>query len=1230
MSGNCNNTNPLQLTGTSQAGRVLAALDPGSAPIDGRQTYDWILFAKEYARYLQYYNTLGITNGDWQALMQGDISAVLATMAAQSMTLYQNYQSGLYNQLMDLAEGPQAETQAPQLLEAMFDLLFSWVHLVDQQYRLLPTGSSQQVMMGSLIQANLSVPLYFLSSYYKAVSTSPNILVAPVSTTAGIEVIAPLTLTISPAEGFSLIGHPPNAIWSVSNTLIIPPIPLGGGGTLLDQIRTLITSNVFNSVVDSLLTGVGSIATYANNTLESTLTTYNSHTPHYALFLTFLQLFQQSINHLNQFTGSHLNFYYNTVLGLNMQGPIGDQVHLVVTLQKNVPYLIIPQGTAVQAGKNASGTSIYYETTQAYTINQGQVAGLSSIQTLPASDLTYGAYTTVYESPTANSADGDGAPLTSPDGSWAPFGNLQTIKETASLGMAIASRDLYLREGQRTITVTFYVNGKIAVPTTVLQSAFQIQVTGAKGWITASGLTVTNAYGYLQYSFTLDGSNPAVVAYSPSIHKGSFTTSLPMIQFLLNMQAGSYNPMYAINQAGLNSINISTQVLGAKQIVVSTDNGPVDPSKPFMPFGATPHLGSAWTIANKEAFTKNLSNLTLLVEWDKIPAVGLDIYEDTNYPIADATGKLRHRIHQAEVAFLNAGIWVNDQPRGLFTGNELFTSYLYPATWLRNEEKYSQLPGTGAPTWQSSYDAIPLPLDQYSPTIFDDMTDDPYSSTSVSGYSRLTLAGDDFGYDDYLNSILNVTVTSNTSGSTTTQTISRVQPPYTPVIKSLMLSYNSSATQNFAPGNSTFFYLLPFGFQQSATPATVLPAFANKGELYIGLSGMTGNQTLSLLVQVSEGSGNPLENPPAVVWSYLSASNNWTALDPKTQIQDATNGLLQSGLVILTLPADLGLNAPLMGGSNAWVRAAVTSDVDAICNIISIQAQGILAAFADYAGTGVTYSAPVPASTISKWVKGNPSVKTLAQPYSSFGGQGAETSTQFSTRVSERLRHKARAISIWDYEHLVLQQFPQLYKVKCLNHTCYTPESDSSPERFNEGLPGHVTLVTIPNIINQNAVDPYTPYTSLGLLSDISDYLATVVSPFVQLHMANPQFEGVQFDVCVKFLQGYDPTAYGNQLNQAISQFLSPWAYTATEDIDFGGTLAKSVVLKFIEDLPYVDYVTCIQMNQYITATNVLYDLDLATASTSRSILVSYYNPLTGAAHSINPLSNDLTTCDCS
>ena len=44
----------------------------------------------------------------------------------------------------------------------------------------------------------------------------------------------------------------------------------------------------------------------------------------------------------------------------------------------------------------------------------------------------------------------------------------------------------------------------------------------------------------------------------------------------------------------------------------------------------------------------------------------------------------------------------------------------------------------------------------------------------------------------------------------------------------------------------------------------------------------------------------------------------------------------------------------------------------------------------------------------------------------------AQTSTK---RISERLRHKGRAITRFDYERITLEQFPEIWKVKCINHT---------------------------------------------------------------------------------------------------------------------------------------------------------------------------------------------------
>jgi hypothetical protein len=61
--------------------------------------------------------------------------------------------------------------------------------------------------------------------------------------------------------------------------------------------------------------------------------------------------------------------------------------------------------------------------------------------------------------------------------------------------------------------------------------------------------------------------------------------------------------------------------------------------------------------------------------------------------------------------------------------------------------------------------------------------------------------------------------------------------------------------------------------------------------------------------------------------------------------------------------------------------------------------------------------------------------------------------------------------------------------------------------------------------------------------------------------------------------------------------------------------------LNFVEERPYVDFVTCFKMNHIINrntaGTKVLLDVDEAVASTARSILVSYYDEDTNTRHLI-------------
>ena len=272
-----------------------------------------------------------------------------------------------------------------------------------------------------------------------------------------------------------------------------------------------------------------------------------------------------------------------------------------------------------------------------------------------------------------------------------------------------------------------------------------------------------------------------------------------------------------------------------------------------------------------------------------------------------------------------------------------------------------------------------------------------------------------------------------------------------------------------------------------------------------------------------------------------------------------------------------------------------------------------------------TFSAtPLAAGTISKLDQPDSAVKTVSQPFASFGGRGVEQSKAFYTRISERLRHKDRAIDLWDCERLILEAFPQIYKVKCLNHTHYDEGI------YRELAPGHVTVVTVPNLQTQNLRDPLKPFTSLGVLQQIEAFLKKRTSCFARLHVRNPQFEEVRVRFKLRLHDGFDETYHSNLLRQAITRFLSPWAFTNRGTPSFGGKIYKSVLINFIEDQAYVDYVTDFQLFQDIGGAQGSSDLDEVEGSRAVSILVS----APASKHKIDPIKTALgsasgETCSC-
>jgi hypothetical protein len=361
-------------------------------------------------------------------------------------------------------------------------------------------------------------------------------------------------------------------------------------------------------------------------------------------------------------------------------------------------------------------------------------------------------------------------------------------------------------------------------------------------------------------------------------------------------------------------------------------------------------------------------------------------------------------------------------------------------------------------------------------------------------------------------------------------------------------------------------------------------------------------------------------------WYYLSDNNNWREFE-KQFVIDRTRNFTGSGIVTFTLPPDISKDITLLEPGLHWIKTTVTQNCDAVCKMIMISAQAGLVTLVQDQINLIEFYSTLPAGRITKLLAGDALVKTISQPFDSFNGRTRETDEHFYLRVSERLRHKQRAITIWDYEHIILEEFPAIFKVKCINHSGFYPKGNG--EIFCENYPGHVTVVTIPDQQGKSNINPLRPYTPIGLLQDVNDYLLKIISPFVKLHVKNPLFEQIQFDFQVKFYDNLDESFYLQLLNDEIEKFLCPWAFQANTEISFGGTLSKSAVLNFVEERSYVDFVTFFKMNQYISdpvsgLSETKNDIEVAEGTTSRSILVSYYNEDTGEKHKIiSPASCD-------
>lgn len=980
-------------------------------------------------------------------------------------------------------------------------------------------------------------------------------------------------------------------------------------------------------------------------------------TPHLALFIAFLRLFELGQADLNLFTGRHLEFYYKQILGLDRRPRQADRVFVVFELAKNLSEHRIESGALLDAGKDALGHPRHYKTEKEIVINRAAIKSLKSIFADPDDQYR------LYAAEQADSADGQGAPFDDAP-LWPAFGesqrNLPDNKKNmlpVGLGIAVADPILHLMEGQRSLTIRID-SLPIAAdtpPARNYREFFKVSFSGPEGWteplkidsrlvtdreqfttagaqttifrtntdvrfdlaqiivlettqvidrvteqVTTNLRTVTYTLSNVMLgesfisvispitesqkfpppdgiSFTkklfsqldIPPSYDPIVPYQEDIHLEGFQTVHPVMKLVLNRDASFY-PYAQLSQLLLSKINISAVVRNITDVIVQNNQSLLDAGGAFTPFGAIPAVGSTFYLGHPEIFKKNIQNIIAEIDWLDAPVSFNDYFSGYN------VSALNNQSYKMSIAALAGRTWHELTPAsGLF---ELFDS-----------------------TDATKTNTIQLTANLGFPKKADLESIEKFDNTTVTGFLRFRFEGvlngsvpvdglTAFGHKEYPKLYANVAIFNATHPDDTP--LAFPNEPYTPTISSIRLGYDARA--EILPGNSTaagkIFHLEPFGQYDlvDAAAPLIFPEFSSEGYFFIGLQNFAPPRNLSILFQVAEGTQiqQDLSSAPEISWSYL-AGHQWVGLSKLALLSDSTEQLQTTGIIEFSIGRDATMDHSRMPPGLHWLRGQIRQNTGGVNKLVRLLSQAVTAEAVLLPEDAANDTALVlPPDTITKLVRKDAAVKGVSQPFASFEGSAIEADDSYYQRISERLRHKNRAITLFDFERIVLESFPTIYKVKCLQNTLNT----AAPFDI---APGRVTLVVISNLRNKYAVNPLEPKASSIELRRIKTHLESLVSGFVGIEVENPIYEKLLVEADVGFMPGFDPGFYGNQLNEDLKRFLSPWAYEEGEDIIFGGKVFRSDILAFIEKRPYVDFVNNFKLYHILDSSRISNSSDL-------------------------------------
>jgi hypothetical protein len=1162
--------------GMSQSERVISFLRPDDVKIDDRDVAELLKFLSGLSAQFNYYDFSDQVDGNWEGLFKSDMNTLMALISKLDVKGY----SKEYARIKQLMAHAKNEAEALRYFKEFLETVRDAAGLITQYAEIsLGTDSNHQIAkdfstilkgslqeLGKLRELNLSAGRLF-----------------------GEEG----TINLGQADD-TPDAHPEGQHEAAIEDIF---------GRSHDVQETIQHAVVF---IDQIFSGLktrfnqlqGVVAYY----LKSTDLLKQSYEPHLGLLISFLHLYTHLQEQLNGFTEKHLDFYYQDVLGISPKHSHPDSIHLL--FEPSLQAVRLETGEKLMARIKGVEKPLIYGLQKDLVVTRASVAEMKTVYISDADLFSGETEDTNLRSAQVYCGDYpviEPAKLLKgnlPVHPWPVLGEDQSelaaadrTMEDAAIGMIAGSPLLYLPEGQRSVSLIFKFDNKTfeafsnfisdfakkanktedAVVIEMLSDAFTAQYTAIDGWQPVKKLWTRMAGDHsIEMAFTLDYKDKGIDVYNPLVHGQRYHTTLPMVRLLLNNRA-SHNPFSFLRDSSMEQFTIKTKVKGFRSLKLQNNIGSLSSLAPFQLFGPQPSVGSYLDIGNANVFNRFTKDFTIRLDWLDLPRDpgGFSTY----YEGYDA-GIENDSFKVSMSASCNGKF--NPDP-GARQSFQLFET-------TETEDGTSKLDDVTEITG-IELKKIAFPNDP-------PLKEEPNSAALFKeGVIRLTLTTPPEAFGGRLfPQIFPKIVLYNSKRFHRDLPIPN--QPFIPQIKAISVDYCQQHTEVLsgtevenASGETLYLiHQYPFGFkafypESEGRVYPFIPAYDYPNNLYIGIKDLSPGQELSLLFQLEERNfHHTVHKSLPVIWSYLY-QNTWIPLEPEAVLQDGTNSFINTGIVRLKIPYSISRGNTILNPALYWIRASTMFKSDVNSRVIAIYANAVTATRMMEAGEERKSDLHLPGGSVTGFVRKMPGIQSVWQLFPSFGGKGMEKQDQYRGRISERLRHKQRPLTMQDIEQFVLNEFPGILMVKC----------------FGAGTTGRLILpginmqvILIPKEQENGCFTSDEPKVNLATLYRVKQFLVPFLSPFIKVEVGNPIYEKVKVVCKVKFnaAPGVDTGHYLQKLNQDIKRYICTWLYQSDAPLKIGATIYLSDMLNFIKNLPYISVVTGFSMVHFFQVRN--------------------------------------------